>query len=297
MARGRMISKTLGTSSEKFARLRIEHPDIGLLAQALYPLLVANSDDFGRQKGDAFTVKHSVWSTAPDDQATFERALEAIRSVGLIVRYTVDGSCYLEIVQFDAHQQGLHRRTESQFPDPPGNSGNMTEASGNSGNIGNPQEIPSEANLTEPKRTEPKRKEPRAGAREDESVLLERFESFWSRYPRHEQRALALEEWLAMAPSAAVAEKILASVAAWRLTAGWQKAIATRDLTYVKLAKNWLSERLWQETPASGVPTTAPTTCKHRHDPPCTGDEAACTARYLAELRGADRLSAEAVPA
>lgn len=104
-----------------------------------------------------------------------------------------------------------------------------------------------------------------------------------------------------MAPSAAVVEKILASVDAWRLTTGWQKAIASRDLTYVKLAKNWLSEGLWQEMPAPGLPTSASTSsCKHRHDPPWR-DEPACTSRYLAELRSVHRRGtagrAEAVPA
>jgi hypothetical protein len=279
MARGRMISKALGTGSEKFARLRIEHPAVGSFAQTLYMLLVVNSDDFGRQKGDAFTVKHSVWSTAPDDQATFERALEAMHAIGLIDRYTADGVSYLHVVQFDPHQQGLHKRTASQFPEPPGISRN----------VGNTSEIPSEPNLTEPKRTEPR-------AREDASVLLQRFEAFWSRYPRHEQREPACMLWREMAPSAAAADEILTSLEAHRLTKGWQDAIASNDLTFVPLAKNWLRDRRWLDVPSAGVPTAAPTTCKHRHRPPCVND-ATCTSRYLTELDGVDSSAIEAVSA
>ena len=97
MARGRMISRTLGTSSRKFARLRFHDPAVGLFAQALYPLLVANSDDFGRQQADAFTVKHSVWSTAPDDEPVFAAALDALHGVGLIQLYELKGAAYLQI--------------------------------------------------------------------------------------------------------------------------------------------------------------------------------------------------------
>ena len=79
MARGRMIAASLG-GSRKFARLRLEHPTVGLFAQALYPLLVTHSDDFGRQKGDAFSVKMSAWPAAPEDEGTFESALAAIPS-------------------------------------------------------------------------------------------------------------------------------------------------------------------------------------------------------------------------
>ncbi len=119
MARGRMISKTLGTSSRKFARLRTEHATIGLFAQALYPLLVANSDDFGRQHGDPFTVKHCVWSTAPEDEQAFDVALDALHAVGLIVRYHAAHHHYLQVIDFELHQQGLHKRGESKYPGPP----------------------------------------------------------------------------------------------------------------------------------------------------------------------------------
>lgn len=137
-----MISKTLGTASRKFAKLRADHPDVGLFAQALYPLLVASSDDFGRQQADAFTVKHSVWSTTPEDETTFEAALKAMQAVGLIHRYRIGDGIYLQVVDFEAHQQGLHKRTASKFPEPP-------EIPGDS--------LLRELNLTEQKRTEPSR--------------------------------------------------------------------------------------------------------------------------------------------
>ena len=98
MARGRMISKSLGTS-RKFAALS------GPLAEfsaALYPLIISHTDDFGRLEGDSFTIKHRVWPTAHRDEAEFQGALEQLRSVGLIKLYLVGEQQYGEVVGFEA---------------------------------------------------------------------------------------------------------------------------------------------------------------------------------------------------
>lgn len=104
-----MITKSLSTS-RKFAKVSSE------FAQVLYVLIVAHSDDFGRQSGDAFTVKHQVFPTSPRTEDEFEAALNDLGDVGLVERYEVDGEVVLQVVGFDEHQSGLHRRTDSRFP-------------------------------------------------------------------------------------------------------------------------------------------------------------------------------------
>jgi len=120
MARGRMISKSLSTS-RKFANAGSE------FAQTLYMLIVSHADDFGRQSGDAFTVKHQVFPTSPRPEQEFESALVQLTDAGLITRYAVNGDLVLQVVGFEAHQVGLHKRSESRFPDNPGTSGNFPE--------------------------------------------------------------------------------------------------------------------------------------------------------------------------
>jgi hypothetical protein len=115
MARGRLISRTLG-SSRKFAALPIAAGKLAEFAQSLYPMLVANSDDFGRMDGDPFTVKHAVFPTSARKEDEFRTALDALRRVGLIALYEVGDRIVLQIMEFDKHQPGLHRRTESEFP-------------------------------------------------------------------------------------------------------------------------------------------------------------------------------------
>ena len=116
MARGRMISKTLG-SSRRFARLSA-HKKLGEFGQALYPLIVSWADDFGRLPGDAFTVKHRIFPTSTRAECAFETALDLMAEVGLIRRYTAERQI-IEVDQFAVHQAGLHKRTRSSFPGPP----------------------------------------------------------------------------------------------------------------------------------------------------------------------------------
>ena len=122
MARGRLISKSLG-SSRRFHALIDAGGPLGEFCQSLFVLIVANTDDFGRMAGDAFTVKHAVLPTSSRQECDFDVALDAMMTVGLVDRYQVDGRICLQVLQFDAHQINLHKRTASVFPESPGISG------------------------------------------------------------------------------------------------------------------------------------------------------------------------------
>lgn len=116
MARGRMLSNTLG-SSRKYAALT---GSLSEFCAALYPLLIASSDDFGKQEGDAWTIKNRVWPASYRAEEHFQQALEMLAKVGLIQYYCVEQKHYVKIVGFDEHQRGLHKRTRSKYPDPDG---------------------------------------------------------------------------------------------------------------------------------------------------------------------------------
>ena len=116
MARGRMLSNTLG-SSRKYAALT---GSLSEFCAALYPLLIASSDDFGKQEGDAWTIKNRVWPSSNRTEEHFQKALGMLAQVGLIEHYCVGQKHYVKIVEFDSHQRGLHKRTRSKYPDPDG---------------------------------------------------------------------------------------------------------------------------------------------------------------------------------
>lgn len=152
-----MLSNSLSTS-EKFARLSEVCPNLTEFAQSLYMLLVAHADDFGRQQGDPFTVRHKVHPTSPRSLSEFAEAIQALDTVGLVRCYTAQGRQVIEIRQFDAHQQGLHKRTRSQFPEFPGSSRKV-------------RKIPGQLKRRELKRTELKRTELKG---KDQGALEER---------------------------------------------------------------------------------------------------------------------------
>lgn len=158
VARGRLVSRTLG-SSRKFAALLKRAGKLGEFAQTLYPMLIANSDDFGRLAGDAFTVKHAVYPSSPRRESEFQAALVALHEVGLIRLYAgADGEIAIQIDKFTEHQPGLSKRTRSKFPEPPVNF------------TGLPEQLKGiEEKGTEGKRTEHLRSPDEPGTTEDEA--------------------------------------------------------------------------------------------------------------------------------
>jgi hypothetical protein len=241
-----MLAKRLSTS-ERYARLFELCPKLAEFAQSLYPLLVAHSDDFGRQQGDAFTVQHQVHPTSPRRAKDFEVALQALHDAQLITLYDVDGRRYLEILQFDRHQAGLHKRTKSEFPEIPGNS-----------------------RLTELKRTELKRSEAKGtelkGTRSKPQIRSSRkmraseeegppeFLEFWQLYPRKIKRAEALEAWTELAPSPELVSKIMNSLN-WQIH---QPKWAEERGRYIPHPISWLNKRRWEDEPFNPPPDLNP---------------------------------------
>ena len=155
MARGRLISKSLG-SSRKYHALLNHGAALGEFCQVLFPLIIANTDDFGRMSGDAFTVKNVAFPASPRAESEFDSALDIMHRVGLLTRYTFDGETYIEVRDFDAHQVNLHKRTLSRYPPAP--SRTLPEIPGNSGEVPDDsrkfRETPSEFKRTESNGTE-----------------------------------------------------------------------------------------------------------------------------------------------
>lgn len=108
-------------------------------AQLLWPLLIVHADDFGRLQGEPELVKARCKPLSPRPPSDFDAALDEMEASGLIFRYEVDGRIYIQIRKWDEHQDGLHKRVRSEFPEPPtpspelpGTSRNFPELPGSS---------------------------------------------------------------------------------------------------------------------------------------------------------------------
>ncbi|MCG7406747.1 DnaD domain protein [Paenibacillus sp. ACRRX] len=152
MAEKRMISKVISIS-EKVNML----PDI--FDMLLFTWMIPHTDDFGRMAGSAAKVKALVVPMLDKSMRDVEAALGRLAASGLILWYESDGEKVLQILNFEKHQQGLHKRTKSKFPDHiPNDSGNFPG-------------IPSELKRTELKRTEENRTEEKGTEQELEQIF------------------------------------------------------------------------------------------------------------------------------
>ncbi len=236
MARGRLISKSLG-SSRKFHQLLESSGKSGEFFQLLFPLIIANTDDYGRLPGDAFTVKHVVLPSSPRSEADFEAALQAMHRVGLILRYVSGANSYIQVVDFDAHQPGLHKRTDAKFPPPPespGISGNIPEVPGNSLLTQNPEGNPE----GEP-RTQKGREPGTALARVDDGLFAE----FWNAYPRKKAKDDALKAWLKRKPTRQMLDVMLSAISEQRQSRDWLKDGGK----FIPYPASWLNSGRWTD--------------------------------------------------
>lgn len=118
-----MISKCLSTS-ERYASLEQYAGTLAEFCQALFPLLVAHSDDWGCQQGDAFTIKHLVHPASPRTMEDFHAALTALHNVGLVTWYESDGKWFVYIRGHFTHQDLKGHDKDGrkrQIPEPPEN--------------------------------------------------------------------------------------------------------------------------------------------------------------------------------
>ena len=136
MAEKRMLSKVISIS-EKVNTL----PDC--FDMLLFTWMIPHTDDFGRLVGSPAKIKALVVPMLDKTVKNIEESLTRLGENGLITWYEVDGEKIVQIDNFEKHQQGLHKRTRSKFPDIPETSGKITKN-------------PSEQNRTELKRTEEK---------------------------------------------------------------------------------------------------------------------------------------------
>ncbi len=94
----------------------------GILANALWPRLVAQSDDQGRLAGDAVDVLGLCFPKMLDRVTVraVRAALDELEAAGQVIRYQVGAESYIQIVTWWNWQQSQRRAYPSRYPSPPG---------------------------------------------------------------------------------------------------------------------------------------------------------------------------------
>jgi len=251
LARGRLISKSLG-SSRKFHELLRLGKKLGEFCQVLFPLVVANTDDFGRMSGDAFTIKNAVLPTSRRPEGDFERALQVMQEAGLITRYAIEDGIYLQVNKFDEHQINLKKRTRSKFPEVP------------------VDDVKLPLNLSELKRTESKGTDTNRAAREADHL----FDAFWNAYPKKKAKDEARKAWDKRRPDAALLQVMLSALQQQGQSSEWRHEAGR----YIPFPATWLNRGQWADEPAGAVPSLYEWVCQH---------EPKCLARHACGIKSA----------
>lgn len=138
MANRRMINKSISISEQV--------NNMTIFAGLLFTWMIPHADDFGRMPGSPSKVKALVIPMRVESPSVVESALQEMVENQLIIWYEVDGVQYIQFKTWDKHQTGLHKRTQSSFPEPNSDSETFPEVPRNSRST--------ELNVTELNRTE-----------------------------------------------------------------------------------------------------------------------------------------------
>lgn len=92
----------------------------GLMANAIFPRLIAQADDQGRLHGDAIDMAAVCFPKMPRVHKDVPKALDELAAVKAIARYEVDGEPYIQIVEWWQYQGHQRRAYPSRYPAPEG---------------------------------------------------------------------------------------------------------------------------------------------------------------------------------
>ena len=92
----------------------------GLLANALWPRLIAQADDQGRLHGDASDIRLLCLPRLSVSDEQVDGALEELANVRSVRRYRRGGEPYLQLLDWWQYQSHQRRAYSSRYPAPPG---------------------------------------------------------------------------------------------------------------------------------------------------------------------------------
>lgn len=246
MARGRIISKSISTS-RKVAKLS----EFGAL---LYTWIIPHCDDYGRMDGDAHMVKAVAVPLRIKSIADVEKELAEMDKVGLIKRYEMAGSMYLEIINFSDFQTfRTDRKRMALFP-PPLKVGQRYD-------VGTTNDVPvgensllSEVKLSEVKLSNTPYSPPKGTvAKKSKNQKLEKytpeFELFWEIYPMKVKKYRVFQSW----------EKLTADERAIAIQAIKRQLLyahfrGSDGKDYIPHATTWVNGRRWEDEVKEELP-------------------------------------------
>ena len=260
MSRRRYISSDISVDAQ--LAVLAQHGTLPLL---LYTWAIPHMDDWGRMTGDPLQFKLLVCPALDYTPAEIEDALEQIADAGLWMRYEVDGSHYIAIPaeKWFKYQTYINKakRTDdsgSSFPSPPSaeehrgtpKSAEHRQVEAQKAVSPSPSPSPSPTkDICAPddaQADEPEEAKPRSPFKS--VVQEERFDEFWSHYPRKRSKGQAERAWIKLTPNAELFQVILDGLERAKSSDDWSRDSGQ----FIPYPATWLNAKGWEDEYKSG---------------------------------------------
>jgi len=230
----RIIKESICTSNEIDA-LKPEE-------EILFYRIIVNCDDFGRMDARLPILRAKCFPLRIDSvkDKDIRAWMNTLIKQGLIFIYEVDGKEYLQMSTWEKHQQIRAKRSKYPAPD----DGLITSEINGNHKISNVPENPIQSNLESESNPNPT---------STQSTLKDRFETFWTAYPKKRSKGAAEKAWAKIKPNEQLTGEILSALERAKTSADWQKDGGQ----FIPYPATWLNAKGWEDDY-----TTSPTTPK-----------------------------------
>ena len=232
----RIIKESICTSNEIDA-LKPEE-------EILFYRIIVNCDDFGRMDARLPILRAKCFPLRIDSvkDKDIRAWMDSLIKQGLIFIYEVDGKEYLQMSTWEKHQQIRAKRSKFPAPDD-GVIHKIANDINGKHPLSNVPENPIQSNLESESNPNPT---------STQSTLKDRFETFWTAYPKKRSKGAAEKAWAKIKPNEQLTGEILSALERAKTSADWQKDGGQ----YIPYPATWLNAKGWEDdyTPAPTVP-------------------------------------------
>ena len=190
-------------------------------------------------------VRELKLDVLPHDECDFSRVLDALTTRGFIVRYACDGDEFGWIPSFQRHQMVNNKELESGLPPHPEDPDQRTTYTRGSRVY---DACPTPANLEKAEQEQEQEGNRKGSIRS----VRDRFDLFWSSYPRKVGKGAAEKAWRTLKPTAETAEAMLDAIARQRQSRQWRESGGQ----YIPHPATWLRQRRWEDEQAEPAPVS-----------------------------------------
>jgi hypothetical protein len=194
------------------------------------------ADRQGRFEDRPVRIKMEVF---PGDNVDVEAGLQALHDKGFILRYSVEGERYCQVLAWDKHQTPHVKEAQSTIPAPDKHSASTVQAPDKhqastafSGTSPSDSLIPD--SLIQ---------KPLAQLAERSTDLAQEFERFWSAYPRRVGKRAAAKVFAKLRPDEELLGVMLAALERQGNSDQWRRDGGQ----YIPHAATWLNGRRWED--------------------------------------------------